>query len=92
MGSCAHSEDTGTTESDDNVAALGGQKTLTPLQLYYLRSLERLFHQREAYESDPDREEWLQMAVNKATYSAFLSCVENDVEDEAKALLEQQRA
>jgi hypothetical protein len=92
MGSSPHTEDTDTTQNDQNAPAFGGSRTLSPLQLYYLRLLERLFHQRETYETDPEREEWLQMAISRAGYSAFRSCVENGVEEEAKALLEQQRA
>ena len=92
MSSYPHTGDTGTTHTGEEAAALGMPKTLTPLQLYYLRLLEQLLQQRQDYEADPEREEWLLMAINKATYSTFRSCADNGVEEEAKALLEQQRA
>ena len=92
MERCAHASETSATHGSDDTRVVGEEKALSPLQLYYLRLTERLFHEREAYESNPDREEWLYMAINKAAYSAFRSCVEHGVEDEAKALLEQQRA
>ena len=59
----------------------------TPIQVYYLDSLERLIKLKKSYEGDPAHEEWLIKAVNNAAYSAYRSCLEHGAEDEAKALV-----
>jgi hypothetical protein len=92
MGTYRHAGDNGTAEKEENSRPYGEPKVLTPLQLYYLRQLERLISQRQAYQADPQREEWLLKAINNAAYSAFRSCLELGVEAEAKALLEQESA
>jgi len=69
----------------------GNPETITLLQAHYLGLLERLIDLKNSYQADPGREEWLLKAINKATYSAFRSCVEQEVEAEAKALLSGER-
>jgi hypothetical protein len=59
----------------------------TLLQTHYLGLLERVISVRNSYQADPGQEEWLLKAINKATYSAFRSCIEHGAEAEAKAVL-----
>lgn len=59
----------------------------TPIQVYYLDSLERLIQLKNSYHEDPGREEWLIKALNNAAYSAYRSCLKHGAEDEAKALV-----
>lgn len=63
----------------------------TQLQSHYLGSLDRLINLKNSYLADPSCEQWLVKAIDKATYSAFRSCVENGVEHEAKNLLTAER-
>ncbi len=59
----------------------------SPLQAYYLDSLDRLIKLKATYLDDPGHEEWLIKAIDRAAYASFRSCVELDTTEEAKALL-----
>ena len=65
-------------------------ETLTPLQAHYLRLLEHRLALKTTYQADPSREVWLLRALDRASYSAFRSCIEHGAEGQAKALLTNQ--
>lgn len=64
---------------------------MSPMQIYYLRLLERTLSLKTGYGDEPRLGPWLLRAINNAAYSAYRSCVEQGVEAEAKALVERQR-
>ena len=90
MGAHYNAGDKGTVPQEQRDQGDGDGATLTPLQVHYLRLLERLINLKNTYQVDPHREEWLLKVINKAAYSCFRSCVEHDVEAQAKGLLGQE--
>lgn len=60
---------------------------LTPSQSDYLRVLEQRINLKNSYPADPGHEEWVLKAINRAAYSAFRDCVDNGLEEQAKALV-----
>jgi len=60
---------------------------LTPSQSQYLRVLEQRISLKNNYLEDPSHEEWVLKAVNRAAYSAYRDCVDNELEEQAKALV-----
>ena len=74
-------------ENKETLHGEGDSDGLTMLQAYYLKDLERLIGLQATYQADPAGEEWLLTAINKAVYSAFLTCSEHGAGEEAKALL-----
>lgn len=69
----------------------GIDRELTPLQYHYLSLMKRLIELKDRYQSDPEREEWLGSAINKSIFSALRDCIEANVGDEAKDLLNPQQ-
>ena len=65
----------------------GDPDVLTPSQSDYLRVLEQRIDLKNTYLADPAHEEWVLKAVNTAAYSAFRDCVDNGLEEQAKALV-----
>ena len=65
----------------------GINRDLTPLQYHYLSLLKRLIALKDSYQSDPDAENWLATALNKAIFSTLRDSIEANVGDEAKDLL-----
>ena len=74
-------------ESGDNIWDL---EQYSPLQAYYLDSLDRLMKLKATYLADPGHEEWLIKAIDRAAYASFRSCVEHEATEEAKALLDRE--
>jgi hypothetical protein len=62
-------------------------EVLTPSQSDYLRVLEQRITLKNTYLADPGHEQWVQKAINSAAYSAFRDCLDNGLEEQAKALV-----
>ena len=60
---------------------------LTPLQFLYLSLLQRLVATKNSYQTDPDFEQWMMSAINKAIYCTLRDCIEANIGDAAKELL-----
>ena len=66
-------------------------KDLTPLQYHYLSLLQRLVSLKNSYQTDTDYEAWMMGALNKSVYSTLRDCIEANVGDEAKELLNREQ-
>ena len=69
----------------------GVNRDLTPLQHHYLSLLQRLITLKNGYQNDPDAETWQMAALNKSIFSTLRDCIEANVGDEAKDLLNPQQ-
>lgn len=69
----------------------GIERNLTPLQHHYLSLMQRLIALKDAYQSDPDYEEWMMAAINKSIFSTLRDSIEANVGDEAKDLIHPQQ-
>ena len=68
----------------------GINRQLTPLQYFYLSLLQRAVAVKNSYPSDPSYEPWLMEAIKKSIYSTLRDCIEANIGDEAKQLLQQE--
>ncbi len=76
----------------DNEWRLAGiDKDLTPLQYHYLSLLQRLVALKNSYQTDADYEAWMMGALNKSVYSTLRDCMEANVGEEAKELLNREQ-
>ena len=91
MGEHGGDGDKGQVHSGPNGPSHGEPATSSLLQNHYVGLLERLTDRKMSYQVDPDREEWLLKAINRAAYSAFRSCIEYGAEAEARDVLEKER-
>ncbi len=66
-------------------------KELTPLQYHYLSLLQRLVALKNSYQTDVDYEAWMMGALNKSVYSTLRDCMEANVGDEAKEMLNKEQ-
>ena len=66
-------------------------KELTPLQYHYLSLLQRLVSLKNSYQTDADYEAWMMGALNKSVYSTLRDCMEANVGDEAKEMLNREQ-
>ena len=64
---------------------------LTPLQYHYLSLLQRLVTLKNTYQTDANYEAWMMGAINQAVYSTLRDCIEANVGDEAKELLNREQ-
>ena len=69
----------------------GTDMDLTPLQYHYLSLLQRLVTLKNTYQTDADYEAWMMGAINQAVYSTLRDCIEANVGDEAKELLNREQ-
>ena len=69
----------------------GINRDLTPLQHHYLSLLQRLIALKNTHQGDPDAENWQMAALNKSIFSTLRDCIEANVGDEAKDLLNPQQ-
>ena len=81
--------DTPISEQDWSVAGI--DKDLTPLQYHYLSLLQRLVTLKNTYQTNPDYEDWMKGALNKAIYSTLRDSIEANVGEEAKELLNREQ-
>ncbi len=65
----------------------GVDQALTPLQYHYLSLLQRLIATKNNYQNNPEIETWMMAAVKKSVYSALRDCIEANVGDAAKEML-----
>ena len=59
----------------------------TPLQLHFLSRLEQLDRLRDEYEQSSQLDPFLLQLVKKAIYSTLRDCSDQEIEDEARAVL-----
>ncbi len=77
--------------ADNDWRVSGIDKDLTPLQYHYLSLLQRLVTLKNTYQTDADYEAWMMGALNQAVYSTLRDCIEANVGDEAKELLNREQ-
>ena len=77
--------------ADNDWRLVGTDKDLTPLQYHYLSLLQRLVTLKNSYQTDADYESWMMDALNKSVYSTLRDCIEANVGDEAKELLNREQ-
>ena len=76
---------------DDGPLAIEGvDQSLTPLQYHYLTLLQRLIATKNSYQTNPEVEAWMMEAVKKSVYSALRDCIEANVGDAAKEMLNEE--
>jgi hypothetical protein len=73
--------------SENTRSIKGVDQALTPLQYHYLSLLQRLIALKNSYQIDPEFESWKMEAIKKSIYSALRDCIEANVGDLAKAML-----
>ena len=76
---------------DNDWRVSGIDKELTPLQYHYLSLLQRLVTLKNTYQTDANYEAWMMGALNQAVYSTLRDCIEANVGDEAKELLNREQ-
>ena len=76
---------------DNDWTLAGIYKDLTPLQYHYLSLFQRLVTLKNTYQTDPDYEAWMMDALNKSVYSTLRDCIEANVGDEAKEMLNKEQ-
>ena len=64
-----------------------GVRPYTPLQLHFLARLEQLNRLRDEYEQSPQPDPYLLQLVKKAIYSTLRDCADQEIEEEARAVL-----
>ncbi len=83
--------DMDTPVADNDWRLSGIDKDLTPLQYHYLSLLQRLVTLKNTYQTDPGYEAWMMDALNKSVYSTLRDCIEANVGDEAKEMLNKEQ-
>lgn len=68
----------------------GVESPLTPLQFHYLSLLQRLIALKNDYQTDPSYEKWMMDAINKSIYSSLRDCIEANIGEVAKELLQRE--
>ena len=64
-----------------------GLRLYLPFQVYLLDRLEGLMARKQAYDTDPRREEWVARALDRAIYVTLVDCIQQGVGEEARAIL-----
>ncbi len=62
------------------------------LQLYFLFRLTRLLRLKRQYDTMPHTEKYLIQMLNKAVYSVYMDCMALGIGDDARDLIEKNRA
>ena len=72
--------------------AVEGYETeaMTPLQSHYLETLRQLIEVKNEYQTAPEFEGWMMDAIKRSIYSALRDCMEANIGDAAKELLNQE--
>lgn len=84
------SADPDVVENQDTGAIEGIDQSLTPLQYFYLSLLQRAIAVKNTYQMDPEFEPWLMNAIKKSIYSTLRDCIEANIGDAAKELLQRE--
>ena len=85
------SSDMDTPVVDNDWRVSGIDLDLTPLQYHYLSLLQRLVTLKNTYQTDADYEVWMMGALNQSVYSTLRDCIEANVGDEAKEMLNREQ-
>ena len=65
-------------------------EAMTPLQSHYLETLRQLIVVKNEYQTAPEFEGWMMDAIKRSIYSALRDCMEANIGDAAKELLNQE--
>lgn len=65
-------------------------EALTPLQSHYLETLRQLIEVKNEYQTASEYEGWMMGAIKRSIYSALRDCMEANIGDAAKELLNQE--
>ena len=65
-------------------------EAMTPLQSHYLETLRQLIEVKNEYQTAPEFEGWMMDAIKRSIYSALRDCMEANVGDTAKEMLNQE--
>ena len=65
-------------------------ESLTPLQSHYLETLRQLIVVKNEYQGASDYEAWMMDSINRSIYSALRDCMEANIGQIAKELLNQE--
>jgi hypothetical protein len=65
-------------------------EALTPLQSHYLETLRQLIVVKNEYQTAPEYEGWMMDAIKRSIYSALRDCMEANIGDAARELLNQE--
>ena len=76
---------------DNDWRVSGIDLDLTPLQYHYLSLLQRLVTLKNTYQTDANYEVWMMGALNQSVYSTLRDCIEANVGDEAKEMLNREQ-
>ena len=63
---------------------------MTPLQSHYLETLRQLIVVKNEYQIAPEYEGWMMDAIKRSIYSALRDCMEANIGDAARELLNQE--
>ncbi len=66
-------------------------ESLTPLQAHYLETLRQLIAVKNEYQTATDYEAWKMDAIKRSIYSALRDCMEANIGEMAKDLLNRER-
>ena len=65
-------------------------EALTQLQSHYLETLRQLIVVKNEYQTAPEFEGWMMDAIKRSIYSALRDCMEANIGDAARELLNQE--
>ena len=65
-------------------------EAMTPLQSHYLETLRQLIEVKNEYQTAPEYEGWMMDAIKRSIYSALRDCMEANIGDAAKEMLNQE--
>ena len=68
-----------------------GPRPYSPIQVIFLLRLARLLRQRQEYLQLLSQDDWRMRLLNKAIYSTYCDCVDQGLNDDAKALFERDK-
>jgi hypothetical protein len=90
MSAQQESADQEVVRNESTLLIEGVDQPLTPLQYHYLSLLQRLIATKNSYQTNPEFETWMMEAVKKSVYSALRDCIEANVGDAAKEMLNEE--
>ena len=90
MSAQQESADQEVVRNESTLSIEGVDQPLTPLQYHYLSLLQRLVATKNSYQTNPEFETWMMEAVKKSVYSALRDCIEANVGDVAKEMLNEE--
>ncbi len=90
MSAQQESADQEVVRNESTLLIEGVDQPLTPLQYHYLSLLQRLIATKNSYQTNPEFETWMMEAVKKSVYSALRDCIEANVGDVAKEMLNEE--